>query len=518
MSGSLHSFHSYFGTFTRADGAYTQDTFYTSNPGGEAISAYSFVAHPVWYLFMGNTSKGIVGDVGIIWRYWNPTHYNHFYRISNGGNIPGYIREGAIGWAYTGPGQNRVAVYKFYNSSLVDHKFKTSASAPAGYTNNGIAWYSPIPVYGCGDSSASNYNAYVNQPNTGCQYIRLGCTDPLANNFDSNANTDNGSCTYPTPIIILMLSDYDIIAGESVTLQWVVYDSTARSISEIGTVQEFGTTTVSPNQTTVYTLTANYHSYTSNTRSVTLTVFQPPLITFTVDNEIINSGESTTLRWNVAGDVNNVVIEPGIGLTNTASFQNISPTQTTTYTLSASGPGGSDTAQLTVTVLQPPAVTLAGPTSVDYGDDITLSYSQVNATTTFELRILTNDLDNNSNSETIDLGASPSANGTYVYSPTYTDRGPQSIQIQLYAVGDGVLTDTETIIVGVNIDRTPDAINIPESDDKIKDEDPVITPDATVTSTELVVEDIDIPVRIKSDNPINVQIDNDGIWRDVEQM
>ena len=315
-----------------------------------------------------------------------------------------------------------------------------------------------------------------------------------------------------------MLSDYDIIAGESVTLQWVVYDSTARSISEIGTVQAIGTTTVSPNQTTVYTLTANYYGYTSNTRSVTLTVFQPPVITFTVDNEIINNGESTTLRWNVTGDVDTVVIEPGIGVTNTASFQNISPTETTTYTLSASGPGGSDTAQLTVTVLQPPAVTLTGPTSVDYGDDITLSYSQVNATTTFELRILTNDLDNNSNSETIDLGASQSANGTYVYSPTYTDRGPQSIQIQLYAVGDGVLTDTETIIVGVNIDRTPDAINIPESDDKIKDEEPVITPDATVTSTQLVVEDIDIPVRIKSDNPINVEIDNDGIWRDVEQM
>ena len=72
--------------------------------------------------------------------------------------------------------------------------------------------------------------------------------------------------------------------------------------------------------------------------------------------------------------------------------------------------------------------------------------------------------------------------------------------------------------MGVNIDRTPDAINIPESDDKIKDEEPVITPDATVTSTQLVVEDIDIPVRIKSDNPINVEIDNDGIWRDVEQM
>ena len=98
-------------------------------------------------------------------------------------------------------------------------------------------------------------------------------------------------------------------------------------------------------------------------------------------------------------------MKSGIGVTNTASFQNISPTETTTYTLSASGPGGSDTAQLTVTVLQPPAVTLTGPTSVDYGDDITLSYSQVNATTTFELRILTNDLDNNSNSETIDLGS-----------------------------------------------------------------------------------------------------------------
>ena len=69
--------------------------------------------------------------------------------------------------------------------------------------------------------------------------------------------------------------------------------------------------------------------------------------------------------------------------------------------------------------------------------------------------------------------------------------------LTLFGRATGGLTDSDTISVG-NIDQTPDAISIPESEDKIKDESPVITPDVEITTEQIVVEDIDIPVKIKT--------------------
>ena len=54
----------------------------------------------------------------------------------------------------------------------------------------------PPAVYGCTDSSASNYNASANQDNGTCLYNTLGCTDVSAENYNPNANQDDGSCKY----------------------------------------------------------------------------------------------------------------------------------------------------------------------------------------------------------------------------------------------------------------------------------------------------------------------------------
>ncbi|NDB62112.1 hypothetical protein EB001_27295, partial [bacterium] len=51
-----------------------------------------------------------------------------------------------------------------------------------------------------------------------------------------------------------------------------------------------------------------------------------------------------------------VSISPGVGSVATNGSTTVSPTSTTTYTLSASGPGGSLTLQQTVTVVPPPTV------------------------------------------------------------------------------------------------------------------------------------------------------------------
>jgi hypothetical protein len=51
-------------------------------------------------------------------------------------------------------------------------------------------------VNGCTDSIALNYNALANTDDSSCCYIG-GCTDAAALNYDPNACSDDGSCTYP---------------------------------------------------------------------------------------------------------------------------------------------------------------------------------------------------------------------------------------------------------------------------------------------------------------------------------
>ena len=53
-----------------------------------------------------------------------------------------------------------------------------------------------IPVYGCLDSLALNFNANVTFNDGTCIFPDLGCTDPFALNFDQEANTEDGSCEY----------------------------------------------------------------------------------------------------------------------------------------------------------------------------------------------------------------------------------------------------------------------------------------------------------------------------------
>ena len=513
--GNLHTFDAF-------NNPTSGDSFYTSNPGGESLGAYNFVASNVWKLFMSASVPGIPygQSVGIIYRFYSSSIGDHLFKF--GAAAPGgYYLEGGIGVAFTQNGSYRQPVYRFYNSSNGDHKYKTSSNTPSGYVYEGVAWYSPIPVYGCKDPNATNYNPWANQPSTGCNYVVPGCTDPNASNYNSSATTNDGSCQYPTPSVSLSLSPNSIIQGQSSSLSWSTFNSTSQSITNIGGVSSSGNINVSPSSTTTYTLTGNYYGYTSASVSRTLTVYVPPSITFTVDDSEIVMGDTTTLRWTVSGSVSTVTINPEIGATNISSQATISPTTTTTYTLSASGSGGSDSATVTVTVIDPPSVTLNGPLAVSYGDNIILSHEMSRATTSYLLYIEETDLDGNVTSPSIspvNLGAGNSANGSYTHAVTYHDRGPAIIKYTLTGTGSGGLIDTEVVNVPINIDQTPNAIQIPASEDKLRDEEPVITPDIEVTTDQILIEDVDVPVEVKSDYPVQVEIENSGTFIEVREI
>jgi peptidoglycan-associated lipoprotein len=79
---------------------------------------------------------------------------------------------------------------------------------------------------------------------------------------------------------------------------------------------------------------------------------KPTINYFTAEPTTISPGQPSSLRWSVT-DATNVSIE-GIGPVSPSGRRAVYPTQTTTYQMTASGPGGSVTGEATVTVSAPP--------------------------------------------------------------------------------------------------------------------------------------------------------------------
>ena len=354
--------------------------------------------------------------------------------------------------------------------------------------------------------------------NPACPVTIPGCTDPNATNYNPNATVDNGTCTYPSPTASISLSPTSIIQGQTATLYWST-SNTSSVATNFGSNQLSGSTTVSPSDDTTYRITA-YGTYGGTVVvTATLVVYIPPVVSLSADRTTIVQGESTVLRWSTTGDASTANISPTIGPSNLTSNTNISPTETTTYTAYVSGLGGSDSDEVTITVLQPPSVTLTGPVSINYGQSATINYVATNVSQSFVVTPYYYDLDGVETVGTnIDLPIGDNLDSSFTHTPPWGSRGPRQVSYVAVVTGAGDLTDTDFHLVNVDIDQMPILIDIPESDDKIKSEEPVISPDAEVSTLELVVSDIDIPVEIKSDLPVQVEIDNSGQYKNVRSI
>jgi hypothetical protein len=137
--------------------------------------------------------------------------------------------------------------------------------------------------------------------------------------------------------------------GEHATLSWSVLNAGSVSIDHgIGDRPVSGSASVSPAVTTTYRLTATGPGGTS-TSQVTITVLPAPVISFSASPSTVTRGNASTLVWAVA-DATSVVIDNGVGAQPPNGALDVRPTETTTYLLTATGPGGVRLAQTTVTV------------------------------------------------------------------------------------------------------------------------------------------------------------------------
>jgi pSer/pThr/pTyr-binding forkhead associated (FHA) protein len=106
-----------------------------------------------------------------------------------------------------------------------------------------------------------------------------------------------------------------------------------------------------PTPTTTSTATPAPTTPPTLTPSPTATEFPPPRIEyFRANSENILVSGCATLEWGTVPNASEAVIDPGIGGVGTPGSQTVCPAETTTYVLTASGPGGTTTASATVTV------------------------------------------------------------------------------------------------------------------------------------------------------------------------
>jgi hypothetical protein len=288
----------------------------------------------------------------------------------------------------------------------------------------------------------------------------------------------------------------------------------------IGSVARTGSLDVSPTSTTTYYFRASNPAYTT-TASTVLTVYIPPVVNLTADNDTLISGQSTILRWSVTGDASTMTVTPGIGQVPLNSSYVISPTVTTTYTATASGLGGTGSDEITVTVLQPPTISVNGPINVYYGtSSISISIEATNSESgiTMSQNYQYSDTIVSKPSVQIPNSIGDEINITYAVPIDWDNFGPRSIELSFSVDGFGNLTASDSITIPVIIDETPDVIDIPQTEDKVRNEEPVVTPDVEVTSEQIVISDIDIPVEIKADAPIQVEINNSDVWLNIRQL
>ena len=160
----------------------------------------------------------------------------------------------------------------------------------------------------------------------------------------------------PNPqIVMYTASPLTVTTGGSSTLNWSTNNAASVTISNITGAQPLNgsVSTGALQSTTSFVLTAMGTNGNSVSASITISVQPatiPTIVVFTASPQTINNGQSSSLCWQVNG-ATTINISGGVGSSLPAnSCQTVSPTTTTTYTLTATNAQGTSQASVTVNV------------------------------------------------------------------------------------------------------------------------------------------------------------------------
>jgi hypothetical protein len=260
-----------------------------------------------------------------------------------------------------------------------------------------------------------------------------------------------GSETAPT--VTLTASSETITIGESSELSWVLSGDEPITLSlspDIG-VELTSPITVSPTETTTYTLTASNDAG-SSSASVTIVVESAPVVnapsvSLSASSETITLGQSSELSWMVSGDEPiSLSISPDLGIDDLTSPVTVSPTETTTYILTASNDAGSTSASVTIVVESAPIISLAASSeNLTMGQSSELSWI-VSGSDPISLSISP---DLGINDLTSPITVSPTETTTYTLTAT-NDIGSTSASVTVevdYRVGENYELTDEAVVL-----------------------------------------------------------------------
>ena len=225
-------------------------------------------------------------------------------------------------------------------------------------------WFDHTDAAGIGRPYADTvfHDGIVPGANGSGLYFYDGIIDEFAVYADKSLTAEQVRDHYLTgvgggaaPIVDFTADAPRIEAGQALTLSWEVNAFETLTINnDVGdvsgnTADGNGSITVNPTETATYTLSASIGEV-SQSRSVTVFVGAPEIGRFEINGaSTIRSGASATLIWSAAGETS-VVIEPDIGDVSELTRVDVMPTETTTYTITATNEFGSVTADVTLTV------------------------------------------------------------------------------------------------------------------------------------------------------------------------
>jgi serine/threonine-protein kinase len=167
--------------------------------------------------------------------------------------------------------------------------------------------------------------------------------------------------------------------GQATELRWQTQNASDVSIDHgVGSVSASGSQRVTPAATTTYVLTARGNGAPAQS-SVTISVValpKPSIALFTAGSDRLESGQETKLSW-ATQNANEVAIDQGIGNVEASGSRAVRPARSTTYVLTAKGPGGSVSESVQVAVVAaatpvpaPAPVASVAPTAPPENPDI----------------------------------------------------------------------------------------------------------------------------------------------------
>lgn len=255
------------------------------------------------------------------------------------------------------------------------------------------------------------------------------------------AQTVTVNVTQPTPTLALNANPTAIQQGGSSTLTWSSSNATSCSASGDWT----GTRPVSGSESTGTLTAARTYTYTlgctgpggsiSQSATVAVGALPAPVVTISANPAQVASGGTSNLTWSTTNAQTCTAFGGWSGARATAgTFTTPALAQTTLYTLTCTGLGGTGAGNTTVTVSPPtPAPTLtltATPSAVTQGQSSTLSWTTTNATSC----VASGDWTGSRGISGSESTGALTAVRTYSYSLTCTGPGGSTLQTASVAV------------------------------------------------------------------------------------